>query len=129
MILGLWMPRDMSTAVHDYPFFMGDASTFGLKMWAARGRTSTRLVPTASPSVLNIAANPPKFSTRQRWLLSQNMRGADGVRHLTNLGRKCFHTAATATPEGMETPSVETRAMLSGDVALAPPSLASSDCG
>ena len=119
MILGLWMPRDMSTAVHDYPFFMGDASTFRPEDVVPQRQDFYQIGADGKPQrVRNIAANPPKFSTRQRWYYypQQTCEELTVFRHLTNPagGKACFHAAfKQPLPEGMETrKSVETRAML-----------------
>ena len=119
MILGLWMPRDMSNAVHDYPFFMGDASTFEPEDIVPQKQDFYQIGADGKPQrVLNIAANPPKFSARQRWYYypQQTCEELTVFRHLTNPpgGKACFHAAfKQPLPEGMETrKSVETRAML-----------------
>ena len=119
MILGLWMPRDMSNPVHDYPFFMGDASTFKPEDIVPQKQDFYQIGADGKPQrVLNIAANPPKFSARQRWYYypQQTCEELTVFRHLTNPagGKACFHAAfKQPLPEGMETrKSVETRAML-----------------
>ena len=119
MILGLWMPRDMSNAVHDYPFFIGDASTFQLEDIVPQTQDFYQIAADGkSQRVLNIAANPPKFNQRQRWYYypQQTCEELTVFRHLTTPagGKACFHAAfKQPLPEGMETrKSVETRAML-----------------
>lgn len=118
LILGLWMPRDMPNAVHDYPFFFGDMSTFEFSDVVPQKQDFKQMAAGKSVRMLNVAANPPIFSPAQRWYYYNQQTTEELVifRHLTNPagGKACFHAAfAQPLPEGMQTrQSVEARAML-----------------
>jgi len=118
MVLGLWMPREMTNPVHDFPFFFADASTFDAADVVAQKQDFYQLAGGEQQRVRNLAASPPIFSPRQRWYYYSKQTTEELVifRHLTNPagGKACFHASfQQPLPEGMDSrKSVETRAFL-----------------
>ena len=66
LILGLWKPRNESNPVHDYPLFVGDASTFESGDYVPMYQKFQHILSGEVSSVVNVGSSV-KFAEGQRW--------------------------------------------------------------